>query len=385
MLQWISTIWGTLPLRVQLQTEQSQTIHPSTNTSFKQSITENEIRQCTGNNNSTDLAGTIVVHKTKEFIHQIPFPWIIRQNSGNGIENEGQGSKTSTTQCWLLPSGPVADVGRDLLMIYVNMRGFFQEGVNLLFKGQRFNTVKRDFYYLALLQDWLDIERITIDEMMKKDAEVILTEVIAFHTRQNNSVASAKSHKACLTTMSSLIYKENLASPTTSNQLIRHQLMQQYYIEAELRLKFSNVNRTENQASVRLAPKQENAIEIYEIYETDNEKLSPKLAIYEWIYRLKKQFPKGTDFLLWNKGNVLISALSFHALQPTISIIRLVRSFSSLGNSLLISISPRVGIHILGGPEVRQGDTGITNHYPVSYGDEDNNWLHPSLLISPHY
>ncbi|KAA6375503.1 MAG: hypothetical protein EZS28_028973 [Streblomastix strix] len=71
---------------------------------------------------------------------------------------------------------------------------------------------------------------------------------------------------------------------------------------AEIRLKFSNVNKSENQASLRLAPKQANAIETYEIYETDNEKLSPKLAIYEWIDRLKKQFPKGTDFLLWHKG-----------------------------------------------------------------------------------
>ncbi|KAA6389888.1 MAG: hypothetical protein EZS28_014583 [Streblomastix strix] len=65
---------------------------------------------------------------------------------------------------------------------------------------------------------------------------------------------------------------------------------------AEIRLKFSNVNKPENQTSLKLAPKQANAIEIYEVYETDNEKLSPKLAIYEWIDRLKKQFPKGTDF-----------------------------------------------------------------------------------------
>ncbi|KAA6367910.1 MAG: hypothetical protein EZS28_036563 [Streblomastix strix] len=66
---------------------------------------------------------------------------------------------------------------------------------------------------------------------------------------------------------------------------------------AEIRLKFSNVNKTENQASLGLAPKQANAIETYEVYETDNEKLSPKLAIYEWIDRLKKQFPKATTEL----------------------------------------------------------------------------------------
>ncbi|KAA6375224.1 MAG: hypothetical protein EZS28_029248 [Streblomastix strix] len=119
-----------------------------------------------------------MVHQTKEFIHQIPFLWIIREDSGDGSENEGQRSKTSTRQYGRLPSGPVAD-------------------------------------------DWLDIERITIEEMMKKVAEVILTEVIAFHTRQNNSVASAKSHKACLTTMLSLIYKENLASSTTSKLIVK--------------------------------------------------------------------------------------------------------------------------------------------------------------------
>ncbi|KAA6380250.1 MAG: hypothetical protein EZS28_024220 [Streblomastix strix] len=71
---------------------------------------------------------------------------------------------------------------------------------------------------------------------------------------------------------------------------------------AEIRLKFSSVHKTDNQASLRLAPKQANAIETYEVYETDNESLSPKLAIYEWIDRLKKQFPKCTDFLLWHKG-----------------------------------------------------------------------------------
>ncbi|KAA6368260.1 MAG: putative Transposon Ty3-I Gag-Pol polyprotein, partial [Streblomastix strix] len=265
---------------------------------------------------------------------------LCRQDSGNGTENERQGSKTSTRQCGRLPSGHAADVGRDMITRCMNMRGYFEERVNLRFKGQRFNTVKRDFYSLALLQDWLDIERITIEEMLKKDAEVILTEVIAFHTRQNKSVASAKSHKACLTIMLSLKYKENLTSSATSKlinkalanatipyrryqniwniqilfnhwrQSKQNKYLNNYYLLvkiasllmsvcffrpneiAEIRLKFSNVNKVENQASLRLAPKQPNAIEIYEVYETDNESLSPKLAIYEWIDRLKKQFPK---------------------------------------------------------------------------------------------
>ncbi|KAA6372397.1 MAG: hypothetical protein EZS28_032077, partial [Streblomastix strix] len=59
---------------------------------------------------------------------------IIRQNSGDGTENEGQGSKTSSRQCGCLPSGPVVDAGRDLLLRCMKMRGFSEEVVNLLFR-----------------------------------------------------------------------------------------------------------------------------------------------------------------------------------------------------------------------------------------------------------
>ncbi|KAA6371137.1 MAG: hypothetical protein EZS28_033336, partial [Streblomastix strix] len=90
-------------------------------------VTDDELKQSTGNNNSTDLARTTVVHQTKEFVHQVPFPWIIRENFENGTENEKVGSKTSSRQCGRLPSGTI---------------------------------------------DWLDIERITIEETMKRDAEV---------------------------------------------------------------------------------------------------------------------------------------------------------------------------------------------------------------------
>ncbi|KAA6357299.1 MAG: hypothetical protein EZS28_047174, partial [Streblomastix strix] len=73
--------------------EQSKTIYLSTNNSIKKSTIENEIGPSTGNSNSTG-----------------------RQDFGNGTENERQRSKTSFRQCRLLPSGPVADIGRDLLM-----------------------------------------------------------------------------------------------------------------------------------------------------------------------------------------------------------------------------------------------------------------------------
>lgn len=52
--------------------------------------------------------------------------------------------------------------------------------------------------------------------MMKKIAEIALTEVIDFHTKQHNSITSSKSHKDCLNKMLPLKFKEYLASFTKS-------------------------------------------------------------------------------------------------------------------------------------------------------------------------
>ncbi|KAA6353354.1 MAG: hypothetical protein EZS28_051119, partial [Streblomastix strix] len=120
----------TLPQRVQLQMEQSQIIYPPTNTSIKQGTIENEIGQSTGNSNSTDLAGTIV-----RCLVLLDTETLLLSGKKTQTTNH---NNTYPGQCWRLPSGPVADVGRDLLMRCMQMRGFSEDGVNLLFKGQRF-------------------------------------------------------------------------------------------------------------------------------------------------------------------------------------------------------------------------------------------------------
>ncbi|KAA6390569.1 MAG: hypothetical protein EZS28_013901 [Streblomastix strix] len=202
---------------------------------------------------------------------------------------------------------------------------------------------------------------------------------------------------------------------------------------AEIRLKFSNVDKTENQASLRLAPKQAKAIETYEVYETDNESLSPKLAIYEWIDRLKKQFPKGTDFLLWHKGFNKLTTTKDFSLQLT----KLLRELKIIGASAYsirysattelaklgiperdlatLHITPKTHVQFnntisshpqqeqtkqLGNQqiikamimkdqtrflnkEVRQGEKGVTNFYPRLPRRQGNDLLSPYLLISP--
>ncbi|KAA6379860.1 MAG: hypothetical protein EZS28_024615 [Streblomastix strix] len=59
--------------------------------------------------------------------------------------------------------------------------------------------------------------------------------------------------------------------------------------------------------------------------------------------------------------------------SPPLSSFRLFDPSVLQGILYLFLFHLGVGIRILGGPEVRQGDTGITNHFPISKGDDDNN------------
>ncbi|KAA6372396.1 MAG: hypothetical protein EZS28_032076 [Streblomastix strix] len=175
---------------------------------------------------------------------------------------------------------------------------------------------------------------------------------------------------------------------------------------AEIRLKFSNVTKTENQTSLRLATKQANAIETYEVYEIDNEKLSTKLAIYEWIDRLKKQFPKGTEFLLWHKGQLINNYKKDISLQITklLRELKIVEASAySIRHSVTTELAKLEQMTLLGyqqviqtkimkgqtryfNKEARQGEKDVTNYYPCLLQRQDNDFLSPYLLNShlPH-
>ncbi|KAA6369627.1 MAG: hypothetical protein EZS28_034845 [Streblomastix strix] len=143
-------------------------------TIIQNSFSYDEIRQGTLNTDSPNLAGTIIVYQTKDPTFQNPFPLINRDDIGKGTLNDSQRSETSSWQYGRFPSGPVIN---------------------------------------------LDRYRVINEEMMKKTAVVILTEVIAFSMKENKSVAFAKSIKECLTIMLSLICRENLVASTTSKLL----------------------------------------------------------------------------------------------------------------------------------------------------------------------
>ncbi|KAA6365270.1 MAG: hypothetical protein EZS28_039202 [Streblomastix strix] len=187
------------------------------------------------------------------------------------------------------------------------------------------------------------------------------------------------------------------------------------------------------QASLRLAPNQANAIETYEVCETDKEKLSPKLAKYECIDILKKQFPKGTEFLLQHKGFNKPTTTKDISLQLT-KILRELKIvgaqaysirhsattelaklgvferdlttftqhsqnsctvqqyyiFSSskkqmtlLGNLQVIQAKIMKGQARYLNKEVRQGENGVTNKYPRLPCSQGNDLLSPYLFILP--
>ncbi|KAA6385251.1 MAG: hypothetical protein EZS28_019221 [Streblomastix strix] len=130
---------------------------------------------------------------------------------------------------------------------------------------------------------------------------------------------------------------------------------------AELRLKFSNVNKTENQTSLRLAPKQANAIETYE-----------------------KQFPKGTDFLFWHKGFnkptttkdisqqltkllrelKIVGASAYSIRHSTTTELAKLEQTKQLGNQQIIQAKIMKGQTRYLNKEVRQGGKGITSGPP---------------------
>ncbi|KAA6372418.1 MAG: hypothetical protein EZS28_032054 [Streblomastix strix] len=143
---------------------------------------------------------------------------------------------------------------------------------------------------------------------------------------------------------------------------------------AEIRLKFSNDNKIQIQASLRFAPKQANAIETYEVYETDNEKLSLKLAIYELIDRLNKQFPKKQK---------IIGASAYSIRQSARIQLAKLEQTKQLGNQQVIQAKIMKGQSRYLNKEVRQGEKGVTNYYPRLTWRQGNDLLSPYLLISP--
>ncbi|KAA6402786.1 MAG: hypothetical protein EZS28_001696 [Streblomastix strix] len=74
--------------------------------------------------------------------NQDPFPWIIIENYVEKIKNERHSSKAFINKCEHQPSGPVADIGRDLLKRCMKMKGFSEEEVNLLFIEQKVSNVR---------------------------------------------------------------------------------------------------------------------------------------------------------------------------------------------------------------------------------------------------
>ncbi|KAA6371589.1 MAG: hypothetical protein EZS28_032885 [Streblomastix strix] len=93
--------------------------------------------------------------KAMEKQSQIVHTYTNTENVGDGTENERHGSKPSTRLCGHLPSGPVADVGRDLLMKYIKLR-ILRQRSQLINQRPNIQHSQKRLFCLALLQDWLD-------------------------------------------------------------------------------------------------------------------------------------------------------------------------------------------------------------------------------------
>ncbi|KAA6385027.1 MAG: hypothetical protein EZS28_019444 [Streblomastix strix] len=145
----------------------------------------------------------------------------------------------------------------------------------------------------------------------------------------------------------------------------------------EIRLKFSNANKTENQASLILAPKQANAIETNKIFETENEKLSPKLAELlpaeyanlQQQSQLNQVSPESILLLLHITPKTLVlsnDTIFWHPQQE---------QMTQLGNQFIIMAQIMKGQTRYLNNEVRQEEKIETNYYPCFPWRQGNDLL----------
>ncbi|KAA6372608.1 MAG: hypothetical protein EZS28_031863, partial [Streblomastix strix] len=143
---------------------------------------------------------------------------------------------------------------------------------------------------------------------------------------------------------------------------------------AKIRLKFSNVNKTENQVSLRLAPKQANAIET-ELKIIEASAYSIRYSATTELAKLGIPERVSLPLHITTKTNVLSNNTIFSHSQQ--------EQMAQLGNQQIIQAKVMKGQTWYLNKEVRQGENGVTNYYLRLNWRHGNDLLSPYLLILP--
>ncbi|KAA6364057.1 MAG: hypothetical protein EZS28_040416, partial [Streblomastix strix] len=121
--------------------------------------------------NYSDCGGTLVarptlVHNTVTRKSKMDYPWTIQPNPDSGSEYDSETSPPPTRQDSNLPHGYIADRGHELLIRFLDALGLSRPAQALLIGGQKFQQIRRQYYAMATIDDWMKSRQYSIQDVL---------------------------------------------------------------------------------------------------------------------------------------------------------------------------------------------------------------------------
>ncbi|KAA6379782.1 MAG: hypothetical protein EZS28_024691, partial [Streblomastix strix] len=307
--------------RILLRMDQRNPIGAPINISFIQSniISEQRYRNC--NNNSTVVAGPIIVNKLNDTAKKIPYRWIVQPMLSHSTK---QGKSKKGAQ-------------------------------HLLTNRQRFETQRHYLYAMRTLAEFCYEYSFSIDQILSISPGLFHLEVINWFTRWNPSASFADTLQSLLNTKLSLIFDIPQITSTPSKLVYRavlnckiinrrysnmcdiRQLFDYWrsrpddkdlsetdiqtklaslllsicFIRineaVEINLSISNIDYRNQTAILCISPKANNSIEQYEIIRTENPKVCPNSTFFTWLNHLYWHYGMHPEQIASLFGNLMDS------------------------------------------------------------------------------
>ncbi|KAA6364271.1 MAG: hypothetical protein EZS28_040202, partial [Streblomastix strix] len=256
----------------------------------------------------------------------------------SGSEYDSETSPPPTRQDSSLPHGYIADRGHQLLTRFLDAVGLSRQAQALLIGGQKFQSIRRYYYAMATLDDWMKSKQYSIQDVLRMKPGFIIPEVMAWFTGQHKTPKSSLNKQSCIKTMLQLIFDREPMHDTPSaltyraisncnvvtrkyahvwdidilfnhwatqpaDQMLTNQdlqiklaslLLSVCFLRiteiSEIDLNLSNFNFGNHTALVTLSPKTTNALEQYEVRRTGILNLCPNVTLFTWLERLREHF-----------------------------------------------------------------------------------------------
>ncbi|KAA6335328.1 MAG: hypothetical protein EZS28_052978, partial [Streblomastix strix] len=253
------------------------------------------------------------------------YPWTIEPNPDSGSEYDSETSTPPTRQDSSLPHGYIADRGHELLTRFLDAVGLSRQAQALLIGGQKFQSIRRYYYAMATLDDWMKSKQYSIQDVLRMKPGFIIPEIMAWFTGQHKTPKSSLNKQSCIKTMLQLIFDREPMHDTPSaltyraisncnvvtrkyahvwdidilfnhwatqpaDQMLTNQdlqiklaslLLSVCFLRiteiSEIDLNLSNFNFQNRTALVTLSPKTTNALEQYEVRRTGILNLCPNV------------------------------------------------------------------------------------------------------------